>query len=467
MRIALRPVDRPVLDSPIERPDVPAEEFEARCRSAYAASGTEWLIVYADRERPGNIAFLVGYDPRFEESLLILGPDDTRTLLVGNEGTIYAQIVGMPLDIVLCQTFSLMGQPRDRAPRLEQVFRDMGLAMGDSAALVGWKYLEPVEDDDYGPAFVPALVVECLRRVIGSRPIDGTSLFLHPEHGLRATVTADQIAQWEWAAVRASRSVFGVIDRAAPGISELAAVAGMAYEGDPLSAHVMFASGSSGLNGLRSPTRKIIDPGDAVTTAIGYWGGLTCRAGVIDGNDEEFMERLVVPYFRAIATWYSTIGLGIRAEQVWHAVMDYLNEASFRPLVNPGHLTGHEEWTHSPFRQDSDDVLQSGMALQSDIIPFPVPNGWAINAEDTLVLADAELRNDIANRFPAMAQRFESRRQYINGVLGMELGPEVLPLVAQLWLFAAIMVGTLGCLCSGLSCVKPDTSSVGRVNEHE
>lgn len=428
MRIALHSVNPPDFTSRIEAPEVPVLEFERRCANAYATAATDWLIVYADREHPGNTAFLVGYDPRFEETLLILGPENTRTLLVGNEGAIYAKVARAPVNVVLCQTLSLMGQPRDRAPRLEEVVRDVGLRCGHSASIAGWKYLELFEDDDYGPAFVPALIVECVRRVIGNRPVDGTALLLHPEHGLRTTVTADQIAQWEWSAVRASRSVFGIIDLAVPGMSELSAVAGMAYEGDPLSAHVMFASGSSGLNGLRSPTSKTISAGDAVTTAIGYWGGLTCRAGLIDGNDDEFIDRLVIPYFRAIATWYSTIGIGVAGRQVWRAVMDSLEKESFRPLVNPGHLIGHEEWTHSPFRQDSDERLRSGMALQSDIIPYPVPAGWAVNAEDTLALADADLRADIASRFPAMAGRIESRRRYMNEVLGMELRPEVLPL---------------------------------------
>jgi hypothetical protein len=64
--------------------------------------GCDWLVVYADREHLANIAFLSGYDPRFEEALLLLGPRDQRVLVVGNEGEAYAPLAGLPgLDIAL------------------------------------------------------------------------------------------------------------------------------------------------------------------------------------------------------------------------------------------------------------------------------------------------------------------------------------------------------------------------------
>ena len=79
----------------------------------------DWLVVYADREHLANIAFLCGYDPRFEEALLLLGPRDRRVLVVGNEGEAYAPLAGLPgLETALAQSMSLMGQDRSLKPDL-------------------------------------------------------------------------------------------------------------------------------------------------------------------------------------------------------------------------------------------------------------------------------------------------------------------------------------------------------------
>ncbi len=49
------------------------------------ARGYDRLVVYADREHSANLAFLTGFDPRFEEAVLILGPAGDPAILVGNE----------------------------------------------------------------------------------------------------------------------------------------------------------------------------------------------------------------------------------------------------------------------------------------------------------------------------------------------------------------------------------------------
>lgn len=41
-------------------------------RRSMKAAGYQALLVYGDRERFANLAFLTGYEPRFEESLLIV-----------------------------------------------------------------------------------------------------------------------------------------------------------------------------------------------------------------------------------------------------------------------------------------------------------------------------------------------------------------------------------------------------------
>ena len=69
-------------------------------------------------------------------------------------------------------------------------------------------------------------------------------------------------------------------------------------------------------------------------------------------------------------------------------------------MLNPGHLISYDEWVHSPIERDSEVSLASGMALQCDIIPTPIPAGTALNCEDSIVLADEALRAEIASRHP-------------------------------------------------------------------
>ena len=71
------------------------EEFSARLDAARAAmdrSGLTHLVVYGDREHFANVAYLTGFDPRFEEALLIVPADRTPLLVVGNECEDYVPV---------------------------------------------------------------------------------------------------------------------------------------------------------------------------------------------------------------------------------------------------------------------------------------------------------------------------------------------------------------------------------------
>ena len=144
--VALRPLPLPDFGVPDERPELPEAEYENRIDALRAPAGTEWIVVYGDREHFANLAYLTRFDPRFEEAVLVLGPDDVRCLLVGNEGLGYGSIaVVPPLDIVLCQSLSLMGQDRSNSPSLRRCLADMGIGSGDRVGVVGWKYFSAEE----------------------------------------------------------------------------------------------------------------------------------------------------------------------------------------------------------------------------------------------------------------------------------------------------------------------------------
>ena len=190
MRVSLRNVQLPAFPVSGDQPRVPAAVFDRRARDAYARGKSDWMVVYADREHFGNMAFLTGFEPRFEEAFLLLGPGGRRVLITGNESESYAALAVLPgLSVLRSQTLSLMAQDRSEFPRLVDRLRDAGLKSGDSVALVGWKYLEVEEDADPSTAyFVPAAYARMLQQAIGAHGElrDATPVLMHPEHGLRS-----------------------------------------------------------------------------------------------------------------------------------------------------------------------------------------------------------------------------------------------------------------------------------------
>ena len=433
--IALRSVERPQLEVSAALPRISASEYEQRRGSLYEAVGATWVAVYGDREHFANIAFLCGFDPRFEEALLLVA-EGHALLAVGNEGLVYAEFAARGVEIVLCPSFSLMGQNRQLGYTVSEFLRCAGIVDGDSIGVVGWKAFEPQEWELSTPAIAaPAFLVDALREAVGSSGLvtDATRALMGSVSGLRAVSGPDQLAAFEWAAARASACVERITMSVRSGMTEYEAVAAMGYAGEPLSAHIMFASGPEVSVGLSSPSERVIQLGDAVTTAVGFWGGLCARAGLLAHGPEDltaesdgYLETMAIPYWRAIATWYETMRIGVRGDEIQGAVEEALAGA-FSPALNPGHLTHLDEWLGSPIRPDSAEMILSGMALQCDIIPDSTRSGWAANCEDTVAIADRALRHELAARHPELWARVCARRRFMEEQLGIVLADEVLP----------------------------------------
>lgn len=431
MTIRLREITIPDF-GPISAPaPLGGERYAQRCQSARASAGTDWLILYSDREHLANVMFLSGFEPRFEEALLLLGPQDQHIIITGNECVSYAARSPLPgLEVRLSQTMSLLGQDRTSAPKLMDVLRDAGIGPGDSVGVVGWKYLDAEEwDGGEPPSFLPAAYLEAIRRVAGA-VIDRTDVMLHPETGQRSIIDADQIAIFEAAAARSSEMVWNALSQIRPGDREWEAAARMTYRGEPFNVHTMLASGNAATGpviGLASPGNRVIERGDGVSTAVGLWGGLTARAGLVTEEDAAF-EALAANYFEGLLSWYAVADIGVAGGQLHSHVSETLARNGLGSMLNPGHLTGHEEWSNTPIRPGSSEPIRSGMHMQVDVIPTPVQDGWALNCEDSVVFADAALRSELADRHPDVWRRMESRRQFMTDQLGVRLAPSVLPL---------------------------------------
>lgn len=108
-------------------PELPSTLYPLRLerlRARAAERGHQSLVVYADREHSANLAYLTGFDPRFEEAILVIGGAGRPGLLTGNECIGLAGKGPLPVEAILFQELSLPSQPRDRSTPLADLLLD-------------------------------------------------------------------------------------------------------------------------------------------------------------------------------------------------------------------------------------------------------------------------------------------------------------------------------------------------------
>ena len=425
---------------PKTRPELDRSVYVARFNAlsrARRAAGLDALVVYADREHAANLAYITGFDPRFEEALLIIAPDLTPTLLAGPENLGRAMAAAIEVEARLYPPFGLMGQDRTKTPALAEVLRNAGIAANQRIGVLGWKYFGP--DEAAKPESwleTPSYIADTLRQIAGpeGRVVNANALLMHPVTGLRAKNEIVQIAQFEFGAVACSEAVKALIANVRPGMSGFDAVQHMRLGVLPHSCHTMFSSGDD-LVGLNSPTGRVLSKGDPMTTAVGYWGGLSSRmgwlaedAGDLPANVRDYVERLAGPYFACAAEWYETIGIGVTGGELDALARRHLDTPFFKLVLNPGHLIHIDEWMNTQVYPGSTEPFGSGQCVQVDIIPAAGAPYYGANIEDGIALLDAQGRDELKSSFPDVWGRIQARRAFMADVLGIRLKPEVLPL---------------------------------------
>jgi Xaa-Pro aminopeptidase len=433
-RARLAEVALPDFGSPSTTPEIPASTYVermGRLRERMDERGYDRLVVYADREHSANLAYLTGFDPRFEEAILVVGHAAEPAILVGNECYGMAAAAPLPMRRVSFQDLSLPGQPRDRSRPLSDILADEGVTEGTRVGVVGWK---PYADRSM--LDVPSVFADELRALTGARGSveNAVDLLIDPSDGLRVINEVEQLAAMEAAACTTSSGVRSVLTGLRPGMRERDAVALLGWDGSPLSCHLMLSAGPRAAYGLLSPGDRQIERGDPFTVAFGIWGALNCRAGFVveDATDlpeaiRDYVERLVGPYFSAVAEWYRALHIGQTGGALHAIIARHLGDPFFGIFLNPGHQIGLDEWVNSPIRPGSSIELRSGMAFQVDIIPASGTPYFTTNIEDGIALADESLRASFAGGYPEAWARIQARRMFMAEALGIELHPDVLP----------------------------------------
>jgi Xaa-Pro aminopeptidase len=398
------------------------------------------IVVYGDREHFANLAYLTGFDPRFEESLLIISRTATPLILVGNESESYLGISSLQragwLRHERFQSFSLLDQPRDRSRALREILAEEGIGPTARVGAVGYKYFSSDEHPDAAHTLdIPSYIADSLRNLAGpDNVLNATDVFMHSGHGLRANCTPFEVASFEYANGQAAESVKRMIFALREGMTDHAVVESGRLNGDPLSCHITFAAGRNANYGLCGPSGELIHRGQPLAFNVGYWGGNICRAGWIADSAADlpaaaldYIPSFAGPYFEAMGEWFGLMKLGTPGHRVYDLIQDRLPFDKFGVYLNPGHLIHLDEWMSSPFYAGSEIPVASGMVIQVDVIPQSTKY-FSTRMEDGIVIADGELRAKLKESAPDCYDRCQRRRRFMSDVLGIELPEEVLPL---------------------------------------
>ncbi len=427
-----------------ELPEIPKAVYEQRLgkvRERMKEEQLDFLFLYGDKEHCGNFEYLCGYDPRYEEAALIVPLEGKCHVVLGNECFSLHRLSRIPAVPHLYPVFSLPNQPAEESCGLKEMEK-AGIQKGSRAGVCGWK-LFPKSRQTKGYLDIPWYLVQELMEQTGDRDCltDANEIFIDPQKGLRTVNEAEQIAYFEYGASLVSNKMLDALAFMEPGKSgqELAEL--LSPMGLPMTSHVMFASGERTAVSLTSPTSRKIQTGDVINFSFSLRGGLTCRAGYaveeaqqLREEVRDYLDQVVKPYLAAGVSWLEQMEIGITGGAVYDLVEHCFPKEKFGWVLNPGHLTGTEEWLASPIYSGSQIPLKSGQILQLDIIPESIPPYFTSNMEDGILLADQELQREIRLKYPDMWDRMQKRRTYMEQEIGIVMKPEVLPMSNSLGL---------------------------------
>ncbi|MFB4411356.1 M24 family metallopeptidase [Pantoea sp. ANP04] len=389
------------------------------------------LIIYADKEHGSNFEYLAGFIPRFEEALLVVNQQGALTYIMGNENLKLVPFARNPGRCLHAPLFSLPNQPMRGEQPLDQLLNEAGIVAGERTGLVGWKLFTGRQQ---GMCDLPQFVYAAAAQATGSDAllVNATGLFISPDNGARCVNCADEVAFYEAGANLASTAMLAALDSVELGNTEKALGAQLNAEGQPNTVMTIAATGDRFAHARLYPSDKQLVTGDKLSLTTGYKGGLTSRsayvvseASELQCNVSDWLTRLAIPYYHAVVSWLEDLHIGMTGGELYSLIESVLPKAEYGWHLNPGHLVADEEWLSSPVYPDSAVTLKSGMLLQIDIIPS-VPGYGGCSIEDTVGLADAALRDELARAYPDVWQRMTQRKTYLAEVLRIRLPEEVI-----------------------------------------
>lgn len=434
--IKLKEVEAPTLEEgliPVMLSDETMQNRKARLLEKMQRDGFDAVVVYADLEHGSNFEYLCGFLPRFEEALLVLHADGKAFMVLGNENLNKAEKARIEAVPIHMPHFSLPNQPMQTEKSVAQILASCELEKAEKIGLIGWKNFTSQVEDNHLLFDLPYFLVEALKTLCQKAQFTNAAYLLIGENGVRTTNNANEFAHYEYGAALAGNCILKTMDRLEVGKTEMEMAETLAADGQRHSVVTIMATGARFEKANLYPGNKQIQYGDKISITTGFKGGLQSRAGYavecaeqLPEKEQEYLTAVAIPYFQAVKVWLETIKIGINGNDLYEAIEAVLPKKAYGWTLNPGHLCADEEWMSSPIYPQSKEALQSGMLFQIDIIPSV--NGYGgVSCESGILLADEELRKEIAREYPAVWERIVKRRAYMQEVLGIRIHEDVLP----------------------------------------
>ncbi|MCD5002380.1 M24 family metallopeptidase [Enterococcus saccharolyticus] len=419
----------------VQLTDKTLEERRKKILDAMNRENLDTLIIYNDLEHAGNFSYLTGFVTRFEEGLLVLHRTGKAYLILGNENTKMVNYSRIPARLIHTPFFSLPDQPMEGEVPLTEVFKKAEVTVKSNVGLVGWKMFTGQTVNNRQLFDLPNYIVSAIQAVVTEGKIENwTDLFIHAEYGARAINNANEIAHYEFGSSLASDCVLDALAEVAVGKTELEIADKLVRYGQLPNIVPIAATGERFENAYIFPRNKAITLGDKMSITTGFKGGLASRSGYavtsaaeLPEGQQDYLEKVAEPYFRAVVTWLENIEIGKKGKEIYQVIDEVLPKNNYHWELNPGHLTSDEEWMSSPIKVDSEIKIQSGMLFQIDIIPS-VPGYAGASCESGVAFADSTLRQQIQQEYPELWSRITKRQNYIRSVLNINLPESVLPL---------------------------------------
>ncbi|MDO4276958.1 MAG: aminopeptidase P family N-terminal domain-containing protein [Eubacteriales bacterium] len=180
-------------DTPVDLTEETMTEHRMKILMRMEQENLDVLLVYADREHGANYGYLTGFEPRFEESILILHKDGQAYLMLGNEMLRMAEYSRIPAKAVHTPHFSLPNQPMETELNFTRLLQKAGIKRNMQVGIAGWKLFTGRLENNETMFDVPSFIVESAREIVDGegRIRNATGLFIHPENGARIQINVN------------------------------------------------------------------------------------------------------------------------------------------------------------------------------------------------------------------------------------------------------------------------------------
>ena len=456
-RIQYKEILEPKLDctnEPVLLSDKTMEERYRKVISRMQEESLDTLIIYADVEHGSNFEYLTGFIPRFEEALLVVHVDGRNYMLMGNENLNKVEKSRLKSTAIHVPYFSLPNQPMIKTKSLKSLLLKAEIEKQKKIGIVGWKNFTNTFEDNSKLFDVPGYILDEVRGLVENEEllINATYVFIG-EKGVRCRNNVNEIEHYEFGASLASDCMLKAMNKIAVGISEMELGNELNAYGQYNSVVTIAAAGKRFEKANIYPTNKQVKEGDAISLTVGYKGGLSSRAGYAYKQEKDlpteikdYIEVVVKPYFNTIVSWLENVHCGMKGKEIYSLVDVVLPKETYNWTLCPGHLTADEEWMSSPIYEGSEEILESGMLFQTDIIPS-VQGYSGTSAESTILLADNKLQKKIANEAPQLWKRIMKRKEYIRNELGIDLNADILPMCSSVAYLRPLLLSKNTAMC--------------------